>query len=55
LKGNDYSDLKGEQLPRNDKDQMGSAVLKRGGLKKVLEESRVEKSTKSRLRSTDGD
>jgi len=54
LKGNDYSDEKGEQPPRKRGAPDGECCVEKRSTLKVLKERRMKKSAKSRLRSADG-
>ena len=55
LKGNAYSDEKGEQPPGREEGQDGECCVEKRNTQKVMVEHRMKRSTKSRLRSADGD
>jgi len=55
LKGNDYSDEKGEQPPRNRGAPDGECCVEKRSTQKVLKERRMKKIAKSRLRRAEGD
>jgi hypothetical protein len=55
VKGDDYSDEKGEQPPRKSGGPDGECCVEKRSIQKVLKESRMKKYAKSRLRSANGD
>jgi len=55
LKGNDYSDEKGEQPPKKRGGAVGECCVEKRSPQKVLKERRMKRDTKSRLRSANGD
>jgi len=55
LKGNDYSDGKREQPPGTEEGQDGECCVEMRSTQKVMEEHRMKKRAKSRLRSSDWD
>jgi len=54
LKGNNYSDKKGEQPPRKCGGPDGECCVEKRSTQKVLKEHRMKKRAKSRLKSADG-
>ena len=54
-KGNDYSDEKGELPPGKKEGQDGECCVEKRSTQRVMQEHRMKRSTKSRLRSADRD
>jgi len=55
LKGNDYSDEKGEQPPRKRGGPDVECCVEKRSIQRVLKERRMKQSAKSRLTRANGD